>query len=71
MSKIIPYCKMQGMDLDTIVDTIFENNVNSKDLAKWSKDKLKNNIKKFYVFRCEYLKNPQCVQKAFCTIIVH
>lgn len=48
MSKIIPYCKMQGMDLDTIVDTIFENNVNSKDLAKWSKDKLKNNIKKFY-----------------------
>lgn len=48
MSKLIPYCKMHGLSLDETVETIFKQNISSKDLAKWSYDKLKNNIKKFY-----------------------
>ena len=48
MSKIIPYAKITGHTLDETVDIIFENNINSKDLAKWSKEKLKKNITKFY-----------------------
>lgn len=48
MSKLVPFCKLQGMSLEETVKTIFEQNVSSKDLSKWSFDKLKNNIRKFY-----------------------
>lgn len=48
MSKIVPYSKITGHSLDETVDLIFEHNINSKDLAKWSKEKLKRNIQKFY-----------------------
>ena len=48
MSKIVPYSKMIGHSLDETVDLIFEHNINSKDLAKWTKEKLKRNIEKFY-----------------------
>ena len=43
MSKIVPYCKLQGMSLDETVNTIFDNNIDSKDLLKWSREKLKKN----------------------------
>lgn len=59
MSKIVPYSKMTGHSLDETVNLIFENNIDSKDLSKWSKDKLKNNIRKFY---------DNCPDKV-CTII--
>lgn len=59
MSKIIPYCKLQGMSLDETVNTIFDNNIDSKDLLKWSKEKLKKNIEKFF---------NKCPEQAFTTI---
>lgn len=48
MSKIVPYAKINGNSLDETVDLIIANNINSKDLTKWSRDKLKHNIEKFY-----------------------
>lgn len=59
MSKIIPYCKLQGMSLDETVNTIFDNNIDSKDLLKWSREKLKKNIEKFF---------NKCPEQAFTTI---
>jgi hypothetical protein len=48
LSKIIPMLKALGCSLDETVDIIKEHNVDSKDLAKWSKSKLKKNIEGFY-----------------------
>lgn len=48
MSKLIPMLKSSGHSLDEVVDIIIQQNVNSKDLAKWSREKLKNNITNFY-----------------------
>lgn len=59
MSKIVPYCKLQGMSLDETVNTIFDNNIDSKDLLKWSREKLKKNIEKFF---------NKCPEQAFTTI---
>lgn len=48
MSKLIPYAKALGYNKDQIIDIIYENNINSKDLSKWSKKRLENNISNFY-----------------------
>ena len=48
MSKLVPFCKIQGFSLDETVEIIRTQNKSSKDLNSWSYDKLKNNIKKFY-----------------------
>lgn len=48
MKKMIPYAKMQGMTLDEVVDMIYEQDISSKDLTKWNKNKLKKNISSFY-----------------------
>lgn len=48
MSKLVPFCKMQGYTLEETADIIKEQNVSSKDLTKWSRSKLINNIRKFY-----------------------
>lgn len=48
MSKLVPFCKMQGYTLEETANIIREQNVSSKDLNKWSQNKLINNIRKFY-----------------------
>ena len=48
MSKMVPYCKLMGMSLDETSELIYNQNIDSKDLSKWSLDKLKHNITKFY-----------------------
>lgn len=48
MSKVVPFLKYQNYTLDEIVDTIYNNNIDSKDLSKWTKDKLRKNIEKFF-----------------------
>lgn len=48
MSKLIPFCKMQGYSLEDTANIIIQQNESSKDLNKWSYSKLINNIKKFY-----------------------
>lgn len=48
MSKLIPFCKMQGYSLEETANIILQQNESSKDLNKWSYSKLINNIKKFY-----------------------
>lgn len=48
MSKMIPMLKGLGYSLDETVKTIREQNINSKDLSKWSNEKLKRNITNFY-----------------------
>lgn len=48
MSKMVPYCKLMGMSLDETSELIYNQNIDSKDLSKWSLDKLKHNITNFY-----------------------
>ena len=48
LSKLIPYAKALGYDKEQIIDIIYQNNVDSKDLKKWSKSHLENNINNFY-----------------------
>ena len=57
MSKLIPFCKMQGLSLEETADVIIEQNESSKDLRKWSRSKLINNIRKFY---------SKCPEQMFC-----
>ena len=57
MSKLVPFCKMQGLSLDDTVDVIIQQNESSKDLIKWSRNKLTNNIRKFY---------NNCPEQMFC-----
>ena len=57
MSKLIPFCKMQGLSLEETVDVIIQQNESSKDLNRWSRSKLTDNIRKFY---------NNCPEQMFC-----
>lgn len=48
LSKLVPIMKGMNYSLDDTVDKIFQLNVDSKDLNKWSKEQLKQNISNFY-----------------------
>lgn len=48
LSKLIPYCKLLGYDLDQTINIIYSVNESSKDLGRWSRERLYNNIKSFY-----------------------
>ena len=48
LSKLIPYCKLLGYSLNQTIDIIYENTESSKDLARWSRGHLYDNIKDFY-----------------------
>lgn len=48
MSKLIPYAKNYGNNIEQVADIILANNVSSKDLNKWSREKLIANITPFY-----------------------
>lgn len=69
MSKLIPYAKMCGYSLDETVELIRNQNISSKDLTKWSYDKLKNNIKSFYN-KCNHTQiiKPESTDKFFSNL---
>ena len=48
LSKLVPYCKILGYSLDETIDIIYDNTESSKDLARWSRGHLYDNIKNFY-----------------------